>query len=488
MVISITKLLPIQKYFFVIILGLTIFFSFWKLGSHDLSEWDEAEYGTIAFEMMQNGDYVNYYYAGEQDTRNGKPPLMIWSIILCYKLFGFNAFALRLTSAIATIFFFIFAFNIIERYRGKLYAFLSCLILLSCKAIVGFHVGRTGDTDALLICLLTASVYFFLLFLDFGKQNAAFLSATFLGLAFYTKGPAAFVMIPGMLLYVIVSGRWKKIIRDSKIWLSILIVILITLSWVFLLLKKGNEFNADSSWYGSHNALETLFSHDTFARLTDSKFEPDRKPDRLFFFSVLDIRFNIWNYVFYLSLFLGILSLFRYKKSAFSMIGAEENRLRLLACCMILPLSLLLNFAATKHDWYIAPIALFISILIAEGSIYLIQRYNWTSLIWLVILIFNLGRQFMYVNSPKKDMSSFFLKNKKTIDSAKTVKVYDFPTQDFFLYLNWHFGNVEMSQGQLISYTKNDVIIFDSTKSDLSQFPNSILVDCNKKYCIASIN
>jgi 4-amino-4-deoxy-L-arabinose transferase-like glycosyltransferase len=182
-------------YFFALVILIATFFSFWKLGTGDLHEWDESEYGVNAYEMLHNRDYVNYYYAGKMDTWNAKPPLLIWMIVLCYKIFGYNAFALRFTSAVATIIFFIFSYKLIRLYKGDKTAFIACMILLSCKAIIGIHVGRTGDTDALLICFLTIGVYYFLLYHDFNKQNKIFLSAIFFGLAFYSKGTAAFIQI-----------------------------------------------------------------------------------------------------------------------------------------------------------------------------------------------------------------------------------------------------------------------------------------------------
>mgnify|MGYP000135247923 CR=1 FL=1 len=42
------------------------------------------------------------------------------------------------------------------------FAFFTCLILLSVNGLIGWHIGRTGDTDALLICFLMAVLNLFL--------------------------------------------------------------------------------------------------------------------------------------------------------------------------------------------------------------------------------------------------------------------------------------------------------------------------------------
>src|ERR1041385_1168241 len=123
------------KNYFIIVIVLAIFFSFWKLGAKDLYEWDESEYGQNAYEMVHNGDYVHYYYNGKIDSWNAKPPLLIWSIVFAYKVFGYNAFALRFFSAVASVFFFFFAFKLIRLYANEKLAFIACLICLLVKLL-----------------------------------------------------------------------------------------------------------------------------------------------------------------------------------------------------------------------------------------------------------------------------------------------------------------------------------------------------------------
>lgn len=170
-------------------------------------EWDEARNGVNAYEMLHNHDWVNYYYAGHIDNWNAKPPLLIWLVVLCYKLFGVGEFALRFPSTVATLFFFYYFYRMVRLFEGDRTAFYTCLILLSCKAVIGQHVGLSGDFDALLLLFLTMSTYYLLLFLEFEHTWALNVAALFLGLAFYTKGIAAFVYVPGIAMYI---GLRKK--------------------------------------------------------------------------------------------------------------------------------------------------------------------------------------------------------------------------------------------------------------------------------------
>lgn len=181
---------PSRQLFFPLIALLALFMSFWMLGSEPLHEWDESRNGVNAIEMIQNQDYINLYYGGQPDTWNAKPPLMIWMIVGSYKVFGTNEFALRFPSALATFFSFLILFAIIRLYGSEWLALLTCLILMSVNGLIGSHVGRTGDFDALFILFLLSTIYFALKYIDFNNPNAVFYSGISMGLAFYTKGLA----------------------------------------------------------------------------------------------------------------------------------------------------------------------------------------------------------------------------------------------------------------------------------------------------------
>lgn len=461
------------KRYFIVVLILSVLFSFWKLGDKDLNEWDESEYGQNAFEMIHNGDYVHYYYNGKIDSWNAKPPLLVWSIVLAYKILGYNAFALRFFSALATVFFFFFAFKLVHLYGNEKLAFITCLILLTCKAVIGFHVGRTGDADALLLLFVTGSLYYFLLFVDFGNKHAIFPAAVFLGLAFYAKGTAAFLLIPGLLLYLIVTGKLKTVIKSAGFWIGISLSVLITLSWVFILLIKGNKLES-GALYGSNSVLETLFVHDTFNRLTSTTFDKIYAPDRFLFIRFLDVRFNVWNYFFYLSIFLGVIGLIKKKKFL--------DEIIMLSICITTPVILLLTFAASTHDWYLAPIALFVSIITSKGIIAICERYNWFNWVWIAVFLFTSTRKFNEINSPKNETAAFFKKNKKYFDEAPLVQLLGTLPQDYFLYLNWYSKKITTDNIPL--FKKNSLLFWNRQVNpiDTSQLT---LLDCRGDCCLA---
>jgi 4-amino-4-deoxy-L-arabinose transferase-like glycosyltransferase len=459
-----------RSYFLPIIL-LAAFFSFWKLGSGDVNEWDESLYGQNAIEMMHNGDYIHYYYAGEPDTWNAKPPLSVWLIIIAYKLFGFNAFALRFFSALATVFFFIYAYKLIRLYAVPKQAFIACSILLTTKAIIGFHVGRTGDTDALLAFFLTAFLYYFLSWLYNQKKYSIYYAAIFLGLAFYTKGFAAFILLPGLALYLVATRSFREVISSAGFRAACITVASIAASWIIILLINPIRFSSHAM-YGSHSTLETMFFHDTINRLTNPAFDTVYKPDRTIFIRYLDVRFNIWNYFFYYSLIAMLFTpLLRV---------TIKGQLTILCLSMIAPVAVLLTFSVSTHDWYFTPIALFISTLSAQAISKFTARFKWLNAIWITVFVFTAYRQFTILNTIKTDSIVFFENNKTVFEKASTITVIDQPPHDYFLYLNWYAKSVQIKNKDTAQI--NGLLFFDKTKVPPKNIAWS---DCHHNYCLA---
>jgi hypothetical protein len=259
---------------------------------------------------------------------------------------------------------------------------------------------------------------------------------------------------------------------------------------LLILLKHGNQFDSSSS-YKSKNAIETLFVHDTFNRLTSPAFDTESKPDRLFFFRVLDTRFNIWNYFFYLSILSGIVFLIRQRKTFWnSLIDIDkEKKLLVLSLCMVTSLSVFLSFAATKNNWYLAPVFLFIAIIIAYGILFLSRKFSWFIFLFAAVLIFNLSRHFIYLDSPKQTVSLFFEHNKYVFQKAGSVKTLHIPSQDFFLYLNWYAKKIEPDVSfENLKISGNDqLIFFDSRNLEKQNADKLKSIDCLNNYCVAII-
>ncbi len=427
-----------EKNSLLFLLLLATFFSLWNLGAAPLMEWDESRNGVSAIEMQENGDYLNLHYGGKVDDWSVKPPLFIWTVLVSFEVFGQNAFALRLPSAIASILSLFWIFQIIRLYRSAHFALLVGLILLASRGFLGPHVGRSGDYDALLLCFLLGGIYYFLRYLDFKFPKGIYWAALFWGLAFWVKGPAAFILFPGLFLYVLGRGFLVTQITNLRFWLGLSLFLGIIGIWIWAIHFYGATFTSGS--YEGTNAIQRIFLNDIVSRFTDANFDQSITPhpkDYGFFFSYLDTRFNFWAYLFYPALLLLLIS--GTKSSSPISALPQKHPLLFLSCCLWISTALFLTFASTKHHWYMAPVLPFIGITMIYG---LYNYWQQTKYLCYPLLLLTLSWQFYQFSKPPQstDSSQFF---QKTLHQQSPIYISSpLPKQDELLYLHFYASNV----------------------------------------------
>ena len=467
-----------KKTCLLIVAAIGAFLCLWKLGAHPLNQWDESWYGMNALEMLNHHDYINYYFEGRPDTWIAKPPLSIWLISFSYKLFGFNEFALRLPSAIAGILFFIVLFEFICLFRSPLQSMFSCLILMACKGIIGNHVARTGDMDALLVLFLMLYMYFFMKAFISGKGKYYCLAGIGLGLAFYTKGSACFLYLPGTFAFVIMTGTFLKTIRNGLFWAGIGIFICIAASWYMLTAKYGNTFQF--SYYTGHNSWETMWIYDTWMRFTD----PAATKNPTFLLTTMDAKFNIWNYVFYFSILASAVIFILTLKKAKQLAKIKYDKLVILSYCIIGTMAITLGIASNKLPWYIAPALPFAAIVTADFIFNIRTRYPSLIYPFALLLVFTLSRNFMELNNVSRTYASQIQEKEKLFKNAHSVYVYRNLAPDIKLYAYW---NVPQS----IPFLECDSVFNRFGKEDLCLVSNDYPVKdstgqktCTPDYCL----
>lgn len=475
-----------RGYNYLILLAiLTIFFCFWKLGSAPLNEWDESRNGVNAIEMLQNGDYVNLYYGGEPDTWNAKPPLMIWLIAASYKVFGFNEFALRFPAALAAFISLIVLFQLLVLYTSRLSAFLTCLILMTVDGIIGKHVGRTGDFDALLLMFLLLAIYQFLLYFDFNKRNGIIFSAVFMGMAFYTKGLAALFIAPGLLIYTLSTKRLKAILTDYKFWISVFIFLCFVASWYLIITNYGLKFT--SSKYGSENSFQTMWKYDILERLTSGYNSTTAKQNYAFLLGYLDVKFNVWNYVFYLGILYWLYR--RYWVSEKNGNISLSRKLVILSFCLILSMGLVLSLSAEAYFWYMTPALPFIAFVTVAGIKNTITGYRALAVVYILIFGFTFGRKAVELNNPKQ-YPEFLLSASASLSNAPKVSLYAMGRQDYLLYSLFKNQNVEVREElNDFSFIADEVIMVNRQFYEQSILlrNKTKLISSNDSYCICEV-
>lgn len=461
---SIFKFLRISdNLLLLVLLVLAGVMEFWHLGSQPVKEFDEAHFAANAYEMMQNHDYVNLYYLGEPDTWVARPPLKAWLIILGYKTLGYNEWGLRLSSGISILFFFYFAFRLTNLYVSKKEAFLIGLILLAVKGIIGFHVGRNADMDAELIFFLTAFTYYFLSYVDFHKHTIVY-AGFFLALSFLLKTTACFYYLPGLLLYLIFTGRMKKSLGDIKLWLCLGMLALTITGWIAVNYFYGIEYPTVADGYHQNkNSIETMFFYDTWLRFTSNHFDGHTvEVNHLFFIHAIDSIFNVWNYFFYAGLIFFIYIL--YKKRT-SLTFDLPNRLLLLSACILLPIILLLTFGMHKLNWYTAPSLIFMAVFSSRAILELSKLHKAIPYVISGLLLFTLVRNIIDLENSIEEQNEvlFLSENKKVWGNAEHILFIKNIPQNVYVYFLWQGKKVDVLTPSLLNKKSSKTILFSMT-------------------------
>ncbi len=455
--------------------------------NYDLNEWDESRLGSNCFEMYRNHDYINLYYNGQPDTWIAKPTLLNWLILISSSLLGFNEFSLRLPSYLASILLLYFSIRLIEKYEGSRTAVITSLILLSSKTMLGWHSGLTGDYDMLLALFLILSVSCFLQYAETKSPKQLYLCAVFTGLAFYTKGTAAFIFIPGMIAYLIVKRDIISVIKTRGFLIASLVLFAFVFSWVLLLLIFGNQF--DTSFYGSKNAISTLFLDDTFRRITDNSFQ-DKTGNNPFFVCVaMDVRLNLWNYVFYLILLVLIIRLCTNKKNKTDNTNSSANKLIELSFYIIAPVFLLLSFSKTQHDWYLIPCFVFTAYIIAHYIALATEKYKPVLIGFTLLICFTLSRHAYYIYSQPTIIHKTLNRNNPALKNVKNIVSVGMPKHHILLYLQWmHIKVVTLPNADALPTQKGELLLMSDDQLTKIPLQRISIIQRFDEFVIASIN
>jgi 4-amino-4-deoxy-L-arabinose transferase-like glycosyltransferase len=215
---------------------------FANLGNYPLFNPDEALYAEPAREMLDTGEYVttllNYV------VRFTKPPLCIWAMAGCYKIFGVSEFAARFPGALSGVLLVIATYLFAQRYLSRASAVVAASSLLTAPLFIG--TAREAITDMPLSFFIAGGLMAF--YHSFAARSAGFLWLAYVltGLAVMTKGPV------GLILPVAVIGCFHLLRREIiEAWhwykpiIGLLIVAVISVPWfaIEIAITKGAYYN-----------------------------------------------------------------------------------------------------------------------------------------------------------------------------------------------------------------------------------------------------
>ncbi|MCP3932373.1 MAG: glycosyltransferase family 39 protein [Bacteroidetes bacterium] len=385
-------------------------------------------------------------------------------------LFSANEFSLRLPSALATIVAFFFLFKIIRLYRSTLFALFACVILLPVDGIIGYHVGRTGDFDALLLAFLLGGLYYLLRYVDFEKRKDIYWVTLFWGLAFMTKGPASAVLIPGIVLYLLFTNRLKSFIKTKAVWQAVGIALLFPIAWFLTVHFYGIQL--ENPQYAGDNAFERMFLYDLVERFTKPDFEGQDNPTFITYLYICFTHiYEIWQYALYAFVLVGLGYLVKDRKHVRQWFLKPDNRLLLLSICIWVSLGFFLSLVTAAKWWYMAPALPFVAITTFYGFHWLYRKSTYTFFIYIALLVFSFGERF-FTSFQDTDAPEFVTNVCEVLKEAdKVVYVGELAEQNHLLYL--YFCNPEISfEKDFRSTTSNNKPVFILKKDAILQDPN----------------
>ncbi|MBB3854307.1 ArnT family glycosyltransferase [Saccharococcus caldoxylosilyticus] len=140
-----------------------------------------------------------------------------------YKIAGFNALGLRLISGICAMLTIIIVAIFVKKNFGNLASLLSMLTLSTSIQFIINHCARTGDADSLFVFLFTAAILSLLLSVKNDKW--LYVSGLAFSFAFLTKSWHAGNIAIIMGLYLIVTGKYKRL--SYKKWITLCLCMIV---------------------------------------------------------------------------------------------------------------------------------------------------------------------------------------------------------------------------------------------------------------------
>jgi 4-amino-4-deoxy-L-arabinose transferase len=233
-----------MKYKIAIIACIGLFIAIYivPLGVRPMVMPDETRYAEISREMLDTGDWIVPKLDGLRYFE--KPVLGHWLNAASQYLFGQNAFAVRLPSALAAGLSALAVFLLAYRFAGGAQAgLLAAATFLTSLEVFAIGVFCVLDSVFSLFITATMATFYFAWMEKVNRKKYALLavSGVFCGLAFLTKGFLAF-MLPALVIFplTIWERRWKEL--PALCWLPLITAVLVALPWSIAIYFRENDF------------------------------------------------------------------------------------------------------------------------------------------------------------------------------------------------------------------------------------------------------
>jgi 4-amino-4-deoxy-L-arabinose transferase-like glycosyltransferase len=235
------------------------------LGGHPLSNPDEGRYAAIPREMIATGDYVTPRLNGVNYFE--KPPLLYWAVAGCFRVFGYNEWAVRMMPALSGLFGVLLTYAATRAWRGRAAGFAAAVVLGSSLLI--FALSRILILDMAVAMLMCATLFCFILGVREtpGTRRRWFFYGLYASaaLATLTKGLIGFLVTGAvMFLWLLIFNQWKRL-RPLHLPSGIALFLAIAAPWHILAAQRNDTW---AQFYFVHEHWER------FTTTTHGRYEP----------------------------------------------------------------------------------------------------------------------------------------------------------------------------------------------------------------------
>ncbi len=211
-----------------IIVGLTAYLRFANLSQLGLAN----HYYTAAIKAMLQSWHNFFFVAAEPggSVSVDKPPLGLWIQALSAWIFGISGFSVLLPGILAGIGSTVLIFHLVRRIFGDIAGLVAAAAV--AFAPIAVATDRNNTMDSLLILTLLFAAWCYTKATETGKLKWLLWGGVSVGLGFNIKMLEAFLPLPAFYLMYLLGAKEKFGKKIWKISLSVLLLLLISLSWI----------------------------------------------------------------------------------------------------------------------------------------------------------------------------------------------------------------------------------------------------------------
>ena len=331
---------------FSVVLYFAVFHQLEKVPIHS---WDESLFSLRAVYMHLYGGYMYdfNFFPDMVDHQNTKLPFTTFFQVLSLKIFGINELAIRLPTSliyIFTVFYVLFHFK--NRFDVPWAGYVFGLVGITTIGFVEPHFLRSGDQDAPYACYLVLATIAFIDYIETRKTKPLLVFTFFSLAALLTKNLLCGLLVPGLLMFVLLTRQLIPTLKDYRFWLAsfTLVGIYVGLIYYYELQQPG--------------FFDRMWNYELFGRYTKT-IAPHNLPP-LFYLEFLAFK-KMTPYFF----MLPVIFLLAFREDQSPKLKNSILCFGLVAICYLFFISL----SKTKTTWYVAPIFLFGAYLMALGSV-----------------------------------------------------------------------------------------------------------------------